>query len=80
MVVGIRRCGKSVLSHQLVKNNVFAHVNFDDEKLANLRVDDRGRWFGAFLVGLSERLAERLLLNLLLVVHPQPDLDEESER
>ena len=40
VIVGIRRCGKSILSYQLLKDKPFAYINFDDEKLANLSSDD----------------------------------------
>jgi predicted AAA+ superfamily ATPase len=35
-ILGIRRCGKSVLSHLLLRGRSYGHVNFDDEKLAGL--------------------------------------------
>lgn len=40
VIIGIRRCGKSILSYQLLKEKPFAYINFDDEKLANLTADD----------------------------------------
>jgi uncharacterized protein len=40
VITGIRRCGKSVLSYQLLKNKHFAYVNFDDEKLISISVED----------------------------------------
>ena len=38
-VLGVRRCGKSVLSHLLLRGKAYGHVNFDDEKLAGLTKD-----------------------------------------
>ncbi len=32
-VMGIRRCGKSTLSHQLLKDETYGYINFDDERL-----------------------------------------------
>ena len=42
VVIGVRRSGKSTLCHMaLRKNNVkYAYVNFDDDRLASLTVDD----------------------------------------
>lgn len=40
VIMGIRRCGKSILSYQLLKNKPFAYINFDDENLANLTAED----------------------------------------
>jgi len=31
--MGVRRCGKSVLAHQLLKGKIYGYVNFDDERL-----------------------------------------------
>jgi len=40
VIMGIRRCGKSILSYQLLKDKPFAYINFDDENLANLTAED----------------------------------------
>ena len=32
-VMGIRRCGKSTISHQLLKGQRYGYINFDDERL-----------------------------------------------
>jgi uncharacterized protein len=40
VIMGIRRCGKSILSYQLLKGRKFAYINFDDEKLASLSAED----------------------------------------
>jgi len=38
-IIGVRRCGKSVLGHSLMKGKRFAYVNFDDERLYNPDTD-----------------------------------------
>lgn len=40
VVTGIRRCGKSVFSFQLLKGRDFAYANFDDERLSRIRAED----------------------------------------
>ena len=40
VIKGVRRCGKSILAYQLLKDRAFAYVNFDDEKLATLASED----------------------------------------
>jgi len=40
VVTGIRRCGKSVFSFQLLKGRDFAYANFDDERLSGIRAED----------------------------------------
>lgn len=40
VIMGVRRCGKSILSYQLLKDKPFAYINFDDEALANLTAED----------------------------------------
>lgn len=40
VVTGIRRCGKSVLSFQLLNGRNFAYANFDDERLSEIRAKD----------------------------------------
>ncbi len=39
IITGIRRCGKSVLSFQLLKNKKFGYINFDDEKLGGIEIE-----------------------------------------
>jgi len=36
VVTGIRRCGKSIFSYLLEKNNKFTYINFDDERLSEV--------------------------------------------
>jgi predicted AAA+ superfamily ATPase len=42
IVIGVRRSGKSTLCHKVLKqNNInYAYVNFDDERLYNLKTED----------------------------------------
>ena len=42
IVIGVRRSGKSTLCHKILKQNniIYAYVNFDDERLYNLKVED----------------------------------------
>ncbi len=39
VVTGVRRCGKSVLIYNTLKNLNFAYMNFDDERLYELKSD-----------------------------------------
>jgi len=39
-VLGIRRCGKSIFSYFLAKNSKAGYINFDDERLIDLKSDD----------------------------------------
>lgn len=39
-VLGVRRCGKSVLSHQLLEGIEYGYVNFDDERLSGMDASD----------------------------------------
>ena len=36
VVMGIRRCGKSILCHQALKDKEYGYLNFDDERLIGL--------------------------------------------
>ncbi|MEW6222730.1 MAG: ATP-binding protein [Candidatus Hadarchaeota archaeon] len=47
-ILGVRRCGKSVLSHLLLKGKRYGYVNFDDERLANMATEDLDRVLQAF--------------------------------
>lgn len=40
VITGIRRCGKSVYSHLLMKDKTYGYVNFDDERLMGLEPGD----------------------------------------
>lgn len=40
VVMGIRRCGKSILCHQALKDRRYGYLNFDDERLVGLAASD----------------------------------------
>ncbi len=40
VITGIRRCGKSIFSAQLLAGKKYGYVNFDDEKLSDLHVQE----------------------------------------
>jgi len=40
VITGIRRCGKSIFSYQLLRDKDFAYINFDDERLITLESED----------------------------------------
>ena len=37
VIMGVRRSGKTTLTHQLLRGKAYAHINFDDERLEQLR-------------------------------------------
>ncbi|MDO9538110.1 MAG: ATP-binding protein [Thermoplasmata archaeon] len=39
-VLGVRRCGKSIFSHMLAKGYNFGYINFDDERLFDVKTKD----------------------------------------
>ena len=39
-ILGVRRCGKSVLASMLLRGKVHGYVNFDDERLGGFRASD----------------------------------------
>ena len=47
-ILGIRRCGKSILSYLLAKPHKFAYINFDDERLAGLKSEDLNKILESF--------------------------------
>src|SRR3989338_2167991 len=47
-ILGIRRCGKSILSYLLSKPHKFAYINFDDERLAGLKSEDLNKILESF--------------------------------
>jgi predicted AAA+ superfamily ATPase len=49
-IMGVRRCGKSVLAHQLLKGKDYGYINFDDERLIGIKALD----LNAFLEVLKE--------------------------
>ena len=44
-VIGIRRCGKSFLSHQLLAGKKYGYVNFDDERFIGAKTGDLNSFF-----------------------------------
>ena len=40
VITGVRRCGKSVLAHQLLKEKNYGYINFDDERLVGVKAED----------------------------------------
>lgn len=48
VIQGVRRCGKSTLCYQLLKDKNFAYVNFDDERLASLETEDLNKVLESF--------------------------------
>jgi hypothetical protein len=40
VVMGIRRCGKSIICHQALKDKRYGYLNFDDERLIGLSATD----------------------------------------
>ena len=47
-ILGIRRCGKSIFSYLLAKNNNFGYINFDDERLVELKSEDLNKVLESF--------------------------------
>ena len=48
VITGIRRCGKSIFSYLVDKGHKFAYVNFDDERLFELKSSDLDSVLQAF--------------------------------
>ncbi|MCG2725162.1 MAG: ATP-binding protein [Elusimicrobia bacterium] len=40
VIMGIRRCGKSTLAHQFLKGENYGYINFDDERLPQIKSKD----------------------------------------
>jgi len=49
VIMGVRRSGKSVLAHRILKGKPYAAVNFDDERLFRTNADDLGLILEAIL-------------------------------
>jgi predicted AAA+ superfamily ATPase len=47
-ILGVRRCGKSIFSYMLTKDHDFGYINFDDERLSGVTVEDLNRILEAF--------------------------------
>lgn len=37
VILGVRRCGKSILAHRILQNKNYGYINFDDERLLGLK-------------------------------------------
>ncbi len=48
VVTGVRRCGKSIFSYLMAKEKRFGYVNFDDERLAEIKTEDLNKILQAF--------------------------------
>lgn len=40
VIMGVRRCGKSVLAHYLLRNIKYGYINFDDERLIGVKTKE----------------------------------------
>ncbi len=40
VIIGVRRCGKSVLAHFILKDKKYGYINFDDERLIGIKIGD----------------------------------------
>jgi len=40
VIIGVRRCGKSVLAHYLLKDKQYGYINFDDERMIGTKTRD----------------------------------------
>lgn len=47
-VLGVRRCGKSILSHLLLKGRRYGYINFDDERVFGIEAKDLNKVLQAF--------------------------------
>ena len=47
-VLGIRRCGKSIFSYLLAKGGRMGYINFDDERLVEVKTEDLDRILTSF--------------------------------
>lgn len=47
-ILGIRRCGKSILSWQVIGEDEFPYINFDDERLIDFQTEDFDHLLEAF--------------------------------
>ena len=48
VITGVRRCGKSIFSYLLAKGKKFGYVNFDDERLAEVKTEDLNKILQTF--------------------------------
>jgi len=47
-IVGVRRCGKSITSHMILKEKEYGYINFDDERLYGAEAKDLNTILQAF--------------------------------
>ena len=47
VIMGVRRCGKSILAHQSMKKKNYGYVNFDDERLIRVQKEDLNHFLEA---------------------------------
>ncbi len=47
-VIGVRRCGKSVLSTLIAKSGKYGYINFDDERLSGIKAEELNKILQAF--------------------------------
>jgi len=40
VLIGVRRCGKSFLAHQILRGKEYGYVNFDDERFVGAKTED----------------------------------------
>jgi len=48
VITGVRRCGKSIFSYLLAKEKKFGYVNFDDERLSEIKTGDLNKILQTF--------------------------------
>lgn len=48
VILGIRRCGKSIFSYLLAKKDKFGYINFDDERLVGIKSEDLNKILESF--------------------------------
>ncbi len=47
-ILGVRRCGKSILSHMILKGQAYGYINFDDERVFGIEAKDLNKVLQAF--------------------------------
>jgi len=47
-ILGVRRCGKSIFSYQVFKDKKFGYINFDDERLIEIKPEDLNKILEVF--------------------------------
>ncbi len=67
-ILGVRRCGKSILSHMLLKELKYGYINFDDERIFGIEAKDLNNILQAFYELYGTDL-EYLILDEIQNVH-----------